>query len=541
MSYCLNPSCPQPKNPDSVKTCQSCGSPLLLRSRYLGQRCLGQGGFGATFLTRDLILPGKPSCVIKQLRPSSTSPHILQMARELFQREAETLGRIGNHPQVPRLLDFFEENQHFYLVQEYVKGNNLQQEIKRNGPLTEAGVKQFLSEIMPMIQYIHSQQVIHRDIKPANLIRREQDKKLVLIDFGAVKNQINPEQTADSADQTAFTQFAIGTPGFAPPEQMAMRPVYASDIYAIGVTCIYLLTGKAPKDLDYNPSTGEMVWRKYVDIGDHLAQVLGKMLEVGVRHRYQKTDEVLRALDLEPYLEGLAENLVTKANPPKKGTIETFSLPNNFNRPSNTADTLPNSSSSRRITSMAEKIRARRERLKQQDTQAGKKPIGGINTTSGRMASGKLNSSGRKNLTRLDKNSLLQAYKKGRRDFTSQNLSSINLQQANLSDSRFNESRLTRANLQGADLSNTNFGKANLTNAILKDAMLSRAYFNYANLGNADLRGANLSYAHLSNANLKGANLSGADLSNAKVTEEQLAQAKTNWNTILPSGKRGFW
>ena len=190
---------------------------------------------------------------------------------------------------------------------------------------------------------------------------------------------------------------------------------------------------------------------------------------------------------------------------------------------------------------MAEKIRARRERLKQQDTQAGKKPIGGMNNTSGRMASGKLNSSGRKNLTRLDKNSLLQAYKKGRRDFTSQNLSSINLQQADLSDSRFNESRLTRANLQGADLSNTNFGKANLTNAILKDAMLSRAYFNYANLGNADLRGANLSYAHLSNANLKGANLSGADLSSAKVTEEQLAQAKTNWNTILPSGKRGFW
>ncbi len=507
----------------------------------MGQRCLGQGGFGATFLARDLSLPGKPSCVIKQLRPSSSSPHILQMARELFEREAETLGRIGNHPQVPRLLDYFEENENFYLVQEYVKGNNLQQEIKRNGPLTEAGVKQFLSEIMPMIQYIHSQQVIHRDIKPANLIRREQDKKLVLIDFGAVKNQITPEQTSDSADQTAFTQFAIGTPGFAPPEQMAMRPVYASDIYAIGVTAIYLLTGKAPKDLDYNPATGEMVWRKYVDISDHLAQVLGKMLEVGVRHRYQKTDDVLRALDLEPYLEGLAESLVTKVNPPKKGQIDTFNLPNNFNRASNTANTLPSSTSSKRISSMAEKIRARRERLKQQDTSAGNS-IGGMNSTSGRMASGKLTSSGRrKNLTRLDKSSLLEGYKKGRRDFTSQNLSSIDLQQASLCDSHFNESRLTRANLQGANLANTNFGKANLTNANLKDAVLSRAYFNYANLANADLRGADLSYAHLSNANLKGANLSGADLSNARVTEEQLAQAKTNWNTILPSGKRGFW
>ena len=179
---------------------------------------------------------------------------------------------------------------------------------------------------------------------------------------------------------------------------------------------------------------------------------------MGVRHRYQKTDDVLRALDLEPYLEGLAENLVTKINRPKQGQTDTFDLPNNFNRASNTADTLPSSTSSKRISSMAEKIRARRERLKQQDTSAGNS-MGGMNSTSGRMASGKLSSSGRKkNLTRLDKYSLLEGYKKGRRDFTSQNLSSIELQQANLSDSRFNESRLSRANLQGADLSNTNFG-----------------------------------------------------------------------------------
>jgi serine/threonine-protein kinase len=121
-----------------------------------------------------------------------TVAHILPMARELFEREARTLGKIGNHPQVPRLLDYFEDNHQFYLVQEYISGSTLQQEVKRSGPLSEAGVKQFLSEILPLLQYIHSQQVIHRDIKPANLIRREQDRKLVLIDFGAVKNQVNP-------------------------------------------------------------------------------------------------------------------------------------------------------------------------------------------------------------------------------------------------------------------------------------------------------------------------------------------------------------
>ena len=114
------------------------------------------------------------------------------MARELFARKTETLGKIGNHPQLPRLLDYFEQSQQFYFIQEYVSGNNLQQEVKQNGPFTEAGIRQFLSEILPMLEYLHSHQVIHRDIKPANIIRGEQDRKLVLIDFGAVKNQVNP-------------------------------------------------------------------------------------------------------------------------------------------------------------------------------------------------------------------------------------------------------------------------------------------------------------------------------------------------------------
>src|ERR671933_2163662 len=314
MSYCLNPVCPQPKNSTNADTCQACGSKLLLRDRYHVLKDLGQGGFGATFLAKDVSLPGEPSCVIKQLRPATTGSHLLPMARELFEREARTLGRIGNHPQVPLLLAYFEDNEQFYLVQEYISGSTLQQEVKRSGPLSEAGVRQFLSEILPLLQYIHSQRVIHRDIKPANLIRREQDRKLVLIDFGAVKNQVGP--AVNNSDQTALTNFAIGTPGFAPPEQMALRPVYASDIYAVGVTCIYLLTGKSPKDLDYNPSTGEMLWQKHVQLSPHFAEVLKKMLEASVRHRYQSAGDILRALDLEPYLDSLAQGLATKPNSP---------------------------------------------------------------------------------------------------------------------------------------------------------------------------------------------------------------------------------
>ena len=255
MSYCLNPNCSNPENQHHSIRCQSCGSELLLHNRYRVIKSLGQGGFGATFLANDQNLPGEPSCVIKQLRPSGTAPHILQMARELFEREAMTLGKIGNHPQLPRLLDFFESRENFYLIQEYISGATLQQEVKSAGIFSEAGVKQFLSESLPLLQYIHAQKVIHRDIKPANLIRRDQDSRLVLIDFGAVKNQVT--QVTQQSGQTALTAYAIGTPGFAPPEQMAMRPVYSSDIYALGVTCIYLLTGKSPKDLEYNPTTGE--------------------------------------------------------------------------------------------------------------------------------------------------------------------------------------------------------------------------------------------------------------------------------------------
>jgi serine/threonine-protein kinase len=264
-------------------------------------KALGQGGFGATFLARDQALPGEPSCVLKQLRPSKVTPQVVQMAREFFETEAFTLRKIGNHPQVPRLLDYFEDHRQFYLVQEYIHGITLQQEVKRNGVFSEAGVKQFLSDILPLLQYIHERKVIHRDIKPANIIRRAQDGRLVLIDFGAVNNQVS--QLANQSEQTTLTAYAIGTPGFAPAEQMALRPVFASDIYATGVTCIYLLSGKSPKDLDYSPTTGKMLWEQLVKTSDHLTIVLRKMLEVSVRHRYQSAEEVLRALELEPHKE----------------------------------------------------------------------------------------------------------------------------------------------------------------------------------------------------------------------------------------------
>lgn len=545
MSYCLNPSCTQPKNPDSAEVCQACGSKMLMRDRYLGVKSLGQGGFGTTFLALDHGLPGHPPCVIKQLRPSSNDPQVFQMAKELFEREAETLGKIGNHPQVPRLLDYFEYNKDFYLVQEYVKGLNLQQEIKRHGPIIEAGARQFLSEILPMIQYIHSNKVIHRDIKPANLIRREQDKKLVLIDFGAVKNQVNPQSSANSSDQTALTSFAIGTPGFAPPEQMALRPVFASDIYAIGVTCIYLLTGKSPKDLDYDQKTGEMLWRKDVDISDNFANVLKKMLEVSVRHRYQNVQDVLNALDMEPYMDDLAKSLVMAPNPTLGGTV-----PHSFDEP------MPASSPTMSATErLAMKLRERRARRQQPgggsklDTMGGGKYPGRGSGVAGRSAAASRlpdsasgnPSSRRKVSARLDVETVLTAYTKGRRDFAQQNLSQLKLMEANLEGGIFHQSKLRKTNLQKANLAGTDFGRASLAGANLRDANLGRSYMAGSDLEGADLRGADLSHANLSRANLRGTNLCGANLTNAKISEDQLAMAKTNWSTVLPHGRRGFW
>ncbi|WGV28460.1 serine/threonine-protein kinase [Halotia branconii] len=535
MSYCLNPICPNPENVAYSQRCQSCGSRLLLRDRYRVVEPLGQGGFGATFLANDEALPGEPSCVIKQLRPSATAPHVLQMARELFEREAKTLGKIGNHPQVPRLLDYFEEQEQFYLVQEYISGATLQQEVKLKGILGETGVKQFLSEILPLLQYIHEQNVIHRDIKPANLIRRTQDARMVLIDFGAVKNQVSQAAT-NQFGQTALTAYAIGTPGFAPPEQMAMRPVYASDIYALGVTCIYLLTGKTPKDIDYNPTTGEIMWEKLVQVSDHLVSVLRKMLDVSVRNRYQSAQEVLRALEIEPYLESLSKGLLVKSDTEVKEKThsrweDSAVLCSN---PSVAATGLG-------VAQVAAAIRARRAKNAESDAGGMRQgsAIGKSTFLSNSNSSSSQNQHS-KIVRKLDTQGLLTAYLKGRRDFALHNLNLLNLQGVDLSETNFHSAQLQKTNLQGANLYNSDFGRASLTKANLKDANLSKAYFNHADLEGADLRGADLSHAYLSNANLRGTNLCGANLSGAKISDEQMALAKTNWMTIRPNGKRGL-
>lgn len=283
---------------------QMCGSDQLFRDRYQVLKTLGRGGFGVTYLAKDAVLPGEQLCVIKLLCPKVSNPVVMQRACQRFEREAKILSQLGSHAQIPRLLDYFQVNDNFYLVQEYVRGRTLAKEIRLKGTLTESEVKQFLREILPVLTYVHEQQVIHRDIKPPNLIRCQDDGRLVLIDFGAVKEQF--VQVSQNTQRGATTHF-VGTLGFAPPEQLALRATYASDIFAIGVTCLYMLTGKPPMEFSYDATTGEVAWQEYVEVSEHFSKILDKMLKVLVRDRYQSAEEILRFLDLEPYLGKLSD------------------------------------------------------------------------------------------------------------------------------------------------------------------------------------------------------------------------------------------
>ncbi|MEB3339541.1 serine/threonine-protein kinase [Okeania sp.] len=568
MSYCTNPNCPQPQNPDSIKKCQTCGSQLILRDRYEIVQPLGKGGFGATFLAKDISLPGDPICVIKELRPSTTTASVLEMARKLFEREAETLGKIGHHPQIPSLLGYFEWKKHFHLVQEYVSGSTLKQEVKKQGLFTEEKARKFLIDILPLIDYIHTQGVIHRDIKPANIIRRSQGGNLVLIDFGAVKDHVSQTHISTGTGETAFTNISIGTSGFAPPEQMALRPVYASDIYALGVTTIYLLTGKSPKSLGYNRTNGEILWRPVVNVSDKFGEILEKMLEVSVKHRFQSAPELLAALNtkttkkkqVKPQSDETVNTVFTDNN----NTVFTDNNNTVFNDNNNTVFNDNNNDVSLISpgTKIAQKIRERKNRLNKaprppvppkslkmkEDVTEGyfttvspkkKATNAALSSLSSKNKTSNTTELGGAIPTKWTAASLRSAYIRGRRDFADCDLSNFNLRNAKLSGANFYGANFHEANLEGADLSEANFGHANLTDTILKNANLTKAYLSTASLAGSNLQDADMTGAYMNGANLHGANLSGANLSNAMVSNSQLETAKTNWWTTLPNGKRG--
>jgi serine/threonine protein kinase len=262
--------------------------------RYQIIRYLGGGGFGRTYLAEDWHLPGKPQCVVKQLNPKSKDDKSLQTARRLFDREAEVLYTLGSHNQIPRIFAHFEENQEFYLVQEFVDGEILSRCLKKRELSSEEQVIPMLLDVLTTLEFVHRQQVIHRDIKPSNLIVRRSDNKIVLIDFGAVKHIGSDEITGEEAPSSLT--IAVGSSGYMPNEQLAGKPRYNSDIYALGMVALRAVTGLYPAQMVDDPRTGEIIWRDKADISDDLADILDKMIRYDFRHRYQSVSEVLEDL-----------------------------------------------------------------------------------------------------------------------------------------------------------------------------------------------------------------------------------------------------
>lgn len=315
--HCTRPGCPQPMNnfpelddpavrkKSPQKFCLACGMPLILRNRYVPQKLLGQGGFGAAYFARDLDTPKLRECVIKQLVVNTADPELLAKAQELFEREGEVLENLGTHAQIPDLYAYFEldvvnprtgqSEPYFYIAQEFIDGETLEEEVSRKGRFSEAEVVELLREILPVLQYVHDSGSIHRDIKLSNIMRQHPTKtkvpgqaNLYLLDFGAVK------QLATLGGPSKMT--GIYTPHFAPPEQSRGEQVFpSSDLYALAVTCVVLLTGKPPSDL-YEAYTNSWKWRPHAQVTEQLAQVLDRMLLPAPSQRLQSASDAYYAL-----------------------------------------------------------------------------------------------------------------------------------------------------------------------------------------------------------------------------------------------------
>ncbi len=274
----------------------------LLDGRYRIVEVLGSGAFGRTYLAEDTHRPGYPQCVVKQLQPPSDNPQLFKTAHRLFKQEAETLEKLGRHEQIPQLLAFFEDSKQFYLVEEFVPGSPLAEEIVPGKPLPDAKVILLLQEVLEILVFVHSQGVIHRDVNPSNIIRRQPDGKVVLIDFGSVKEVST--QVITSNGQIPRT-IATGTPAYMPIEQFQGNPQFNSDIYAVGMIAIQSVTGLQASDLpklqnskiqDPQAHVGKVVWRHRARVSPTLADIIDRMVCSYFGHRYQSATEVLADL-----------------------------------------------------------------------------------------------------------------------------------------------------------------------------------------------------------------------------------------------------
>ncbi|MDZ7957651.1 MAG: bifunctional serine/threonine-protein kinase/formylglycine-generating enzyme family protein [Aulosira sp. DedQUE10] len=328
MQICQNPNCSNPFNSHSNRFCLSCGQNNFgqyLRNRYRVLRLLGEGGFSRTYAAEDVDRLDAP-CVIKQFFPQVQGTGQRLKAAEFFKEEAFRLYELGeNHTQIPRLLAYFEQGASLYLVQEFIQGKTLLEEVQKES-FSERKIRQLLADLLPVLDFVHAHNVIHRDIKPENIIRRDSDGKPVLIDFGGAK-QVTQTSLARQAT-------VIYTIGYAPAEQMAGFACHASDLYALGVTCVRLLTQCLPlqsgdgqiQDSLYDAMNAQWLWPERlqengITLSHGLSKILNKLLQHLPKDRYQSAAEVINDLkttitsDLEAEIIAISQRLLLSVSP----------------------------------------------------------------------------------------------------------------------------------------------------------------------------------------------------------------------------------
>jgi WD40 repeat protein len=334
MSYCLNPDCPKPQNSEFDKFCQRCGAKLLLRERFRAIKLIGKGGFSRTYL--GVVESESPPmfCALQQFWPQDSTPAAFQKAAEGFHQKALRLEELGDRPHFPAVMAHFEEDGRLYLVQEYIEGSNLERVLEEEGTFSETQIWQLLEALLPVLKVLHDRQIIHGDIKPVNIIRRAsspplfkggqggdlrgKEGQLVLVDFGAA-------QLVSGMDLWRG-ETGTGSAEYVAPEQAKGKAVFASDLYSLGVSCVYLLTGISPFDL-FDVANDCWVWRDYLrnsrstgilpvserstgilpvsstgmlPVSERLGKILDKLLENAVNRRFQSVDEVMRTINPAP-------------------------------------------------------------------------------------------------------------------------------------------------------------------------------------------------------------------------------------------------
>lgn len=294
----------------------------IVKNRYRILGRIGRGAFGETFLAEDMDLPSRKHCVLKRLKPIE-DPEKSEYVKRRFEREAAILETIGRDSQgrIPELHAYFPENGFYYLVQEWIDGPTLGQWIEANGRMNEAEVRDLVAALLEILEYIHSRRIIHRDIKLENVLLRK-DGRPVLIDFGVMKEIVNVDTRGNPT-----SSIMAGTPAFMAFEQAAGKPVFASDIYSLGVTAVCLLVGEREPGTMTDPLTGDMTWRESVpDVCGEFAAVLNKAVESHFRDRYKTATEMKAAMTGLPSIDVRA---VPKSDASDKPVVEPPSVSQN--------------------------------------------------------------------------------------------------------------------------------------------------------------------------------------------------------------------